>query len=131
MKLYKTDTIRFFSGLILIVLIYSLFYICFVENSDLKLIPRKSRHIIKFSTTIIIYFVGTFHLGKLKDTWMSKLWHLVHISGLVIISFMGGFHWYISELSIGLKSFAVSIQELLMSPVLYVAMGILNKSLKL
>lgn len=130
MKLYKTDTIRFIAGLILIALIYTVFYVCFVENGDSKLLPRKTRHIIKFSTTIVVYFVGTFHLGKLKDSWMATLWHFIHVSGLVILSSMGFFHWYISEVNLALKQFALSIQELLMSPLLYVGMGILNKSLK-
>ncbi len=130
MKLYKTDKVRFIAGLVIIVLIYSIFYIYFVENGASKLFPRKTRHIIKFLATILVYFVGTFHLGKLNDSWMSKLWHFVHVSGLIILSSMGFFHWYIFEVSLAFKSFAVSIQELLMSPMLYVAMGILNKSLK-
>lgn len=130
MKLYKSDKARFIAGLIFIVIIYSLFYICFVENSDTKVIPRKGRHIIKFLTTILVYFVGTIHLGKLADSWMSKLWHFIHVAGLIILSSMGFFHWYIHEVNLSLRYFAVSIQELLMSPMLYVAMGILNRSLK-
>lgn len=130
MRLYKTDKIRFIVGLILIVFIYSIFYIYFVENGASKLLAHKVRHLIKFLTTILVYFVGTTHLGKLKDVWMSKLWHFIHVSGLIILSLMGVFHWYVFQLSLPLKSFAVSVQELLMSPALYVAMGILNTSLK-
>lgn len=87
-------------------------------------------HLIRFGTTIAVYFVGTFHLGKLKDSWMSSLWHLVHVSGLIIITSMGLFDYFILEISRNLKEFAHTIQEILISPVLYVAMGLLNKSLK-
>lgn len=93
-------------------------------------LPKLTIHIIQFSTTLAVYFVGTFSLGQLKDKWMSILWHFVHVSGLFIITFLGLFDWFITEITIGLKQFAYSIQEVLISPALYFAMGLLNKSLK-
>ncbi|GAA3653546.1 hypothetical protein [Flavivirga jejuensis] len=130
MNPYKSDKGRFILGLIFIVIIYSWFYLYFVENKNTLLISRKVKHVITFSVTIAVYLVGTFHLGKLKDTWMSSLWHLVHISGLGIITFLGLFDWFIFEISLSLRDFALSIQEILISPVLYIAMGLLNKTLK-
>ncbi len=129
MNPYKSDKFRFISGFILIILIYSVYYIYFSDNKDL-ILPTKTKHVIKFSTTIAVYFIGTFHLGKLKDTWMSLIWHLIHISGLLIITSLGLFDWFIAEINISLRLFANSIQELLISPLLYFAMGLLNKSLK-
>lgn len=126
---YKSDKIRFVIGLILIVLIYSAYYLYFIDNVNL-VISRRARHIATFATTIIIYFVGTLHLGKLSDSWMSSIWHLVHISGLCILTLLGLYDWFISEISLSLRSFAQSIQETLISPVLYVGMGLLNNSLK-
>lgn len=129
MKLYKTDKVRFISGLIFIIILYSCYYIYFEENSDL-ILPSKVRHIIKFGTTVAVYFIGTYHLGKLTDSWMSTIWHVVHISGLSIITCLGLFDWFITEISLNLRLFAGSIQEILISPMLYLAMGLLNKSLK-
>lgn len=129
MKLYQSDKIRFISGLILIVIIYSLYYIYFVENQNLISLSKIILHIIRLATTIIIYIIGTIHLGKLKDNWMSSLWHFIHISGLCIITSLGLFSWFILDIGLDLKAFAYTIQELLISPVLYVAMGLLNKSM--
>ncbi len=129
MNLYKSDKVRFIFGLIFIIIIYSWFYLYFMENKNTLPISRKMRHVITFLTTITVYLVGTFHLGKLKDTWMSSIWHFVHISGLCIITFLGLFDWLISEISLSLRDFALTVQELLISPVLYVAMGLINKSL--
>lgn len=92
-------------------------------------LPKLTFHLIRFVTTVVVYFIGTFHLGKLEDSWMSKIWHVVHIGGLVIITSMGLFDWFILEISRTGKQFAHTIQELLISPVLYVAMGILNNVL--
>ncbi len=130
MNLYKSDKIRFIAGLVFIIIIYSWYYIYIAENEYIASLPRKLKHVISFLSTITVYFVGTFHLGKLKDTWMSSLWHLIHISGLCIITLIGLYDWFIMETALNVKIFARGIQEILISPVLYVAMGLLNRSLK-
>lgn len=129
MKLYKSDKVRFIFGLIFIILIYSCYYIFFAENKDTHLIPKIIQHIIRLTTTIIVYFVGTFHLGKLKDTWLSSIWHLVHISGLAIIGVIGLYNLLIADLTINTKLIALNVQEILISPMLYLAMGLINNSL--
>lgn len=129
MNLYKSDKVRFIAGLALIIIIYSCYHL-FFENEYFNIVPTIVIPLFRFTTTIAVYFIGTFHLGKLKDKWMSSLWHLVHISGLCIITSLGLFSWFILQIPLSLKEFALTIQEILISPVLYVAMGLLNKSLK-
>jgi hypothetical protein len=129
MNLYKSDKIRFIIGLILIIVIYSVYYIYFLENKSLNL-PVKMGHVIKFLTTIAVYLIGTFHLGRLSDKWMSLLWHIIHISGLFILLSLGFFDWFISEISLNLRIFAGSIQEILISPILYMSMGLINQRFK-
>jgi hypothetical protein len=132
MKLYKSDKVRFIVGLIVIFILYSCYYIFIAEHKNTALIPRKIRHVITLLFTLAVYFVGTFHLGKLKVTWMASLWHIVHISGLCIITLIGLFDWLFLEgrVILSLSRFARTIQELLISPILYVAMGLLNRTLK-
>lgn len=129
MNLYKSDKVRFISGLVFILIIYTTYYVYFLENSNL-ILPNKIRYVIKFSATIAVYFVGTYHLGKLKDTWMSLLWHMIHISGLCIITSLGLFDWFVSDISLNLRLFAGSIQEILISPLLYMSMGLINQRFK-
>lgn len=129
MKLYKSNKTRFIFGFIFIIIIYTLFYVCFLENSNLNL-SRFFNHAIKFSSTIAVYLVGTYHLGKLEDSWMSFIWHIVHVAGLIIITSIGLFDLFISEISLSTRMFALSVQEILISPLLYLAMGLINKTLK-
>ena len=131
MIIYKSDSRRFILGLVFIIIIYSLNFIFFVENVTLKLNPIQ-QHIISFSITIIVYFIGTIHLrtSSTERKWILSLWHLIHISGLFIITFLGLFDWFISDIHLSLNQFAHSIQEMLISPVLYAVMGLLNKTLK-
>ena len=95
MKLYNSDKARFIAGLLFIVLVYSWNYLYFKEYKNPLLLNNNIRHFISFIITLAVYFIGTFHLGKLKDTWMSSLWHLVHISGMVIMISLGLFNWFI------------------------------------
>jgi hypothetical protein len=124
---YQSSRQRWIGGLILIVIIYSLFYLLFAERSYFLDIPRKLRHVIKFASTILVYFVGTKHLGKLEDRWMNYLWHLIHISLLFCITSIGVYSWIFGMPGIQIIKLAKSFQEFLISPVLYVGMGILNR----
>lgn len=124
--LYKTDRQSFFVGLLAIVVIYSLYYIYFADSEYTITIPRKIRHIIKFGTTILVYVLGSFHLGVLEQKWMAMLWHIIHISLLITVTSIGLYDWIFGMVSQPTKYLAQSIQEFLISPVLYVGMGILN-----
>ncbi len=115
-------------GLILILCIYSLFYLYFIENKDIVLVPRKIRHLIKFLTTFSVYMIGTFFLGKFHVKWMGQLWHFIHISLLSLLVFIGFFDWAIHPVSQQIKDITVVFQEFLISPTLYVGMGIINRS---
>lgn len=98
-------------------------------NYDISQIPRKIRHVIKFTTTIAVYIIGSFYLGQIKEKWMSRLWHIVHIALLCIITSFGLFDWFINPLSQSTKDLVQSMQEFLISPVLYVSMGVLNNKI--
>ncbi len=129
LDLYKTEKAKWIIGLILILIIYTLFYLLFQENKDVILVPRKIRHLIKFGVTISVYLLGTLHLGKIKDKWMNTFWHFIHLSLLAVLLSIGIYDWLFGMVSINVKYFTATIQEFLISPVLYVAMGIMNKCL--
>jgi len=89
---------KFWMGLIIILVIYTLFYLFFKDANYLGLIPRKIRHIIKFVVLITIYLVGVWHLSLDKITWMKTLWHLIHISGIVFLVSLGAYDWLIDPM---------------------------------
>lgn len=124
-------TRRWLLGLVLILIVYSCFYIIFADNPDIAKVPRKIRHVIKFATTILVYFIGTHYLGKIEARWMFLIWHFIHISFLVIITSVGLYDWTFGMVSLATKEFVASMQEILISPALYVGMGIVNQRFKL
>lgn len=114
-------------GLLWIIIVYLLYYILFYENSELEQIPRKIRHFIKFFTSLSVYLIGTLHLSLGRKSWMWKLWHMIHLTCLPILMLLGLWVWFVSDVSQEVKDFSLTIQELLISPTLYVVMGMLNR----
>lgn len=117
-------------GLIQLMVIYTAMYLFFYEAPYLYEIPRKLRHLIKFCSLIGVYFLGTYHLRFEKQKWMGALWHMVHMSGISFVVLVGVFDWLIHPTSQAIRLLAQQINEFLISPVLFVAMGLLEKYLK-
>jgi hypothetical protein len=120
---------KFWMGLIIILFIYTLFYLFFKDANYLGLIPRKIRHIIKFIVLITIYLVGVWHLALDKITWMKTLWHLIHISGIVFLVSLGAYDWLIHPMPQFMREVMDGINEFLIGPTLFVGMALLQKFL--
>lgn len=119
----------FWTGLIILFLIYTLFYLFFLEASYFSDIPRRIRHFIKFSILILVYITGSYHLRLNQIRWMFLIWHFIHISGIGLITLFGLFDLLVSPTPIYIRFFLDSINEFLISPVLFVGMGILSNRL--
>jgi hypothetical protein len=116
----------YWSGFIIIVVIYSLYNLYLVDVDYYNSIPRKVRHISKFLSVLSIYGVGTFALKKYTAEWMMYVWHLLHIIIISILLLMGLYDWTFGELSVQFRNVANTLFEFLISPVIYIAVGILN-----
>ena len=116
----------YWGGFIIIVIIYSLYNLYLVDVDYYQAIPRKARHIGKLLSILSIYCVGTFALKKYTDEWMMYVWHLLHIIIISILLLMGIYDWIFGELSNQLRNIANTLFEFLISPVIYIAVGILN-----
>lgn len=122
--------IKWWIGLVIILGIYSFYYLIFADNHDFFIqIPRKVRHLIKFGTTVSVYLIGTFHLGKIQNDWMARIWHLIHLSFLGILVLIGLYDWMIAPTPYFIRNLTIPMQEFLISPTLYVLMGLINKIL--
>jgi hypothetical protein len=116
-------------GLVQLFLVYTALYLFFFEAPYLLDIPRKMRHLILMTSLLGVYGLGSYHLQFSKHAWMGSLWHLVHISGILILFFSGLFDWLIYPLNYPMRILLRQIHEFLISPVLYVGMGLLVKYL--
>ena len=113
-------------GFIVIVVIYSLYNLYLVDVGYYQDIPRKVRHIGKFAAILIIYLTGTFSLRKYTADWMMFIWHLVHIVIIGLLLLVGAYDWIFGEISAQMRNVANTLFEFLISPLIYIGVGILN-----
>jgi hypothetical protein len=124
------STRRFSIGLIVIIVIYSAFYLLLAENKSATFIPIYLRHIIKIVVVFLVYFSGSFFLGRLSQKWLIHVWHIIHISLISLLIILWVWHFLISPLPLNLRRLGYSIHEFLISPLLYVATGLLGRLIK-
>jgi uncharacterized membrane protein len=113
-------------GFIIIVIIYSLYNLYLVDVNYYQSIPRKVRHISKFICILSIYGTGTLALRKYTAAWMMYLWHLIHVVIITLLLLIGLYDWCFGEISVQFRNVAGTLFEFLISPVIYIAVGILN-----
>jgi hypothetical protein len=116
----------YWAGFIIIVIIYSLYNLYLVDVGYYQSIPRKLRHIGKFLAILSIYGTGTIALKKYTADWMMYLWHLMHILIITLLLLTGIYDWSFGEISAQFRNIANTLFEFLISPVIYIAVGILN-----
>lgn len=118
----------FLYGLIAITILFCLYYVYFLYHASHDM-PLKARHAVKFGSVLIAYGIGVYTLKKFAAAWMVQIWHAVYLSILAVLLLLGLYDWTISRVPIGIRGIADTLQEFLISPVLYVAIGIINRSL--
>lgn len=118
---------KFWIGLLIILIFYTLYHLGFVESNYLyNNIPRKIRHLITFCILMGVYITGLYHLTFYNNSWMKTVWHFIHIAGVLLLLLFGLYDWLITMLPLGVKLTLRSINEFLVSPTLYVVIGILS-----
>ena len=116
-------------GLLAITLIYILYNLFLVDVDYYQSIPRKIRHINKFGSILLVYGIGTWTLKKNTIGWMMLIWHFVYAVTAIALILIGLYDWRFGISSIQLRNIASSLHEFLISPILFVGMGILNSRL--
>jgi hypothetical protein len=119
----------FWLGLAGILFVYSLYYLLLRDNHEFYQVPRKFRHVYKFLSVVWVYGIGSWALEKMRALWMYELWHLIHLTLIGFLLGVGAFDWWTGGLSFGWKHIAASIHEILISPVLYTGMVLVNLSI--
>ena len=115
----------FFSGLLLIALLYSLYNIRF-DLTYVPGIPGKLKHFNKLVWVLLVYGTGTWVLKRSLESWLIQLWHLVYLLGLLVLILIGLYDWHQGLISPALRNIANTIHKFLLSPVLFAALGLLR-----
>jgi len=117
----------FITGLIVLVLIYSAYYLLVADNDRIIQKTPALSHALRFAVVLAIYLSGTYFLARLPKKWLKQLWHLVHIVLISLLVVLWCWHFVVSPLPHNLRNFGYSIHEFLISPLLYLATWLLGK----
>ncbi|MEI6585978.1 MAG: hypothetical protein WCL56_07825 [Sediminibacterium sp.] len=120
---------KFWVGLAIILIIYTAYYLLFMDTHYVTDIPRKIRHVIKFTVLFTVYLIGVKQLTLEKIAWMKTIWHVIHLSGIFILLSLGAFDWIVRPLPFSVRQVMGAINEFLIGPTLFVGMGILHQFL--
>src|ERR1700743_412099 len=113
-------------GLLIILLLYCCYYLCFVYGVFME-VPLRVRHLIKLLFVGLVYAAGWWGLRKDTAGWMMKIWHWAYALTIGLMLMMGAYDWWISRLSEGARSVWDSLQEPLVSPVLYIGIRLVRR----
>ena len=126
MKAHRRQTFYFWSGLVLIALLYSAYYIFFLYDASLTM-PLRARHVVKFFFILGVYGVGLLGLARYAAGWVVRSWHFCYLFGLFLLILLGGYDWMVARAPLSIREVADDVQEFLVSPILYVALGLLSR----
>jgi len=116
-------------GFLAITLIYSLYNIFLIDSAFYWSIPRKIRHLNKLVLILVVYAIGTYALKKYTVHWMMQIWHLIHIVVILSLILIGVYDWYFQTVTLYLRNIANTLLEILISPMLYISIILLNRKL--
>ena len=116
-------------GVILILLIYTLYYKAVVYVDYFNAIPRKVRHIARLVSILLVYAVGYFTYKKYGIKWMNDLWKVVYLVTIVLLILIGIYDWGFGPASMQVRNIAKTLHEFLISPILYLGIYIINRVL--
>jgi hypothetical protein len=117
----------YFLGLAGIVLVYSINYILFQSQLG-KLFPSIVLRTAPYLFILLVYIIGIYALRKIPPAWMLAIWHIAHLLLFGVLFFCAIYHQLrTSAPPVGLINLQRSIRETLLSPALYVVMGLLRR----
>ncbi|MFY7900170.1 MAG: hypothetical protein ACOVNY_08295 [Chitinophagaceae bacterium] len=114
-------------GILLILAVYSLYYIYFYDTLYYYTIDRKLKHIIKFITLVAVFFIGWLYTKQAKQAWLKQMWLLIYFCCFCVLIAIGLYDWIFKEASYQVQSFSHTIFEFLISPIPYIGLFLFQK----
>jgi len=123
---------HYWTGLMLLLLAYTaLQFVYYLPASSLPKIIKKSGLSPLWFLLVIVYVAGSVILRQTRVAWLNAIWHLVHISLITFALAVLVYGRLAGSVPIGVSAAVRPILEFLISPILYLAMGLLYKSMRM
>lgn len=120
----------YWQGFIVVLVAYSIIYL--TDYSSVLILPHNpvlAKQITRWFAIALVYGSGIFVLRKTKVIWLSSLWHLIHLALFGYLLMIGFYELLIAPVPYAIRASVAPIVEFLISPFLYLLMGVLHHTL--
>jgi hypothetical protein len=125
MAVWPRRKAAFWIGLLAMILIYCFYYLYFIYGISRE-VSLRAMHFVKFLFVLIAYGAGILGLRKNVSEGMMQLWHLIYAACLLLLVLLGLYDLLFTRAPLAVRGIADNIQELLVSPILYVVISIVS-----
>ena len=116
-------------GLSGITAVYVLYNVFLVDASYYESIPRSLKHTSRFVSMIIVYCIGYFSFKNYGVKWIIDLWNMLYFIVTPLLVLIGVYDLTVGPAPEQLKSISKTLHEFLISPIFYIALLIMKKTL--
>jgi hypothetical protein len=121
----------YWRGMLLMVLVYTLVQLLFYHPPFvLPAWVQTYRQVFRWVTITIVYVTGIYVLKNSSESWLLYLWNLVHVVVIGYLLVLAAYEYLIAPVPYGLRASVEPIVEFLVSPIIYIGMGILYAGIK-
>jgi hypothetical protein len=116
-------------GLFAITTVYLLYNIFLVDASYYEDIPRKVRHLSRLLSIIFVYGIGYYSFKNYGEKWIIDIWNIIYFAVIPLLILIGIYDLSLGPASVELRNISKTLHEFLISPVFYVTILIVKKTL--
>ena len=122
---------NFWIGFWIMVLAYTIVRLFFYEPVvSMPAWVHQNRQLIRWMNVTFVYVVGIFVIRTMEERWLLYLWNLVHLLLIGYLFLASAYEYFIAPMPYGVRGSAAPIIEFLISPVFYIALGVLYHAQK-
>lgn len=84
-----------------------------------------NRQLLRWINMVVVFLAGYWVLRPLEPRWMLLLWNGVHLLLMGYLAAAAAWEYWVAPMPYGIRGSAAPIIEFLISPVYYMALGVL------
>ncbi len=108
-----------------IIALFCVYYLYFIYDLSRE-ISLNSMHFLKLMFILAAYFIGVFGLRKNMEAGLVRLWDLLYAVAVSLLVLLAGVEYLFGRTPPVVREIADNIQEVLISPMLYVAFSLIS-----
>jgi len=108
-----------------IIALFCVYYLSFIYDLSRRL-ELDVMHFVKLMFILAAYFIGVFGLRKNMERGMVRLWDLLYAVSVSLLVLLAGVEYLFGRTPPVVWEIADNIQEVLISPILYVAFSLIS-----